>query len=196
VTRHATRVAVIRSCHVSQEISMIKLKTQLSVVIANRPGVLERICDLLGAQRINIEGLSAYGELEHGIIRLVTSDADHAATLLTEAGFVVTRTEIVAVRLPNRPAGLARLARRLSEHRINIDYAYGSAAAAGRMATLYLRVANPARASELLAKRGPARRSRTASAQGTKTRPSAATSRGRKRTANERRTVRRPRGQR
>ena len=52
---------------------MAKIKTQLSVVTANRPGILNRICDKLGSHQVNIEGLSAYGEREHGIIRLLKS---------------------------------------------------------------------------------------------------------------------------
>lgn len=135
---------------------MFKVKTQLSVVIANRPGILSKICDMLGSHKINIEGLSAYGEREHGIIRLVTSDPERSAELLSNSGFLVTRTSILSVKLTNRPAGLARLARQLAAHRINIDYSYGSSAAAGRMATIYLRVANPDRASMLLNSTPPA----------------------------------------
>ncbi len=132
---------------------MIRVKTQLSVVIENRPGILTRICDALSSHNINIEGFSAYGEIEHGIIRLVTDDPERAVDLLADRGFLVTRTDVVAVKLANRPSGLLRLARQLADQDINIDYAYGSAAQAGRMATLYMRVTDPQHASQLLAEK-------------------------------------------
>jgi hypothetical protein len=184
---------------------MFKVKTQLSVVIANRPGILSKICDKLGSHQINIEGLSAYGEREHGIVRLVTSDPDRAAQLLSDAGFLVTRTDILAVKLTNRPAGLARLARQLAAHRINIDYSYGSAASAGRMATIYLRVANPARACQLLGTSAPGAKqpARPARARDERTRADAGDRTGGKkntatkvRTSRDRRTVRGPRSRR
>jgi hypothetical protein len=133
---------------------MVRLKIQLSIVIENRPGVLTRICDALASHNLNIEGFSAYGETEHGIVRLITDNPDRAADVLADRGFLVTRAEVLSVKLANRPAGLLRLARRLADRRINIDYAYGSAAQAGRMATLYLRVADPRRAAEALADKG------------------------------------------
>ncbi len=134
---------------------MIRVKTQLSVVIENRPGVLTRLCDALSSHNINIEGFSAYGETEHGIVRIVTEDAERAVDILADRGFLVTRTDVVAVKLANRPAGLLRLARQLADQDINIHYAYGSAGQAGRLATLYLRVDEPQRASQLLAEKKP-----------------------------------------
>ena len=186
---------------------MTKIKTQLSVVIANRPGILSDICDKLGSHQINIEGLSAYGEREHGIIRLVTSDAARAADILADAGLLVTRTEIVAVKLTNRPAGMARLARKLSKHRINIDYSYGSSAAGGRMATIYLRVANPERACQLLGssssskKKRPARAAKAVGAKPTGSTQAQASKPAKKpasggRVRRDRQTVRAPRGRR
>jgi hypothetical protein len=129
---------------------MIRVKTQLSVVIENRPGILSRICDALASHKINIEGFSAYGETEHGIVRLITSDPDRSASILGDRGLLVTRTEVLTVKLANRPAGLLRLARRLADRGINIDYAYGSSSAAGRMATLYMRVEDPQHACKVL----------------------------------------------
>jgi hypothetical protein len=134
---------------------MIRVKTQLSVVIENRPGVLTRLCDALSSHNINIEGFSAYGETEHGIVRIVTEDAERAVDILADRGFLVTRTDVVAVKLANRPAGLLRLARQLAAEEINIHYAYGSAGQAGRLATIYLRVDEPQRASQLLAEKKP-----------------------------------------
>ena len=129
---------------------MIRVKTQLTIVIENRPGILTRICDALGSHNINIEGFSAYGETEHGVVRLVTDDPARALDVLADRGFLVTRSDVVAVKLANRPAGLLRLARQLAAHHINIEYAYGSAGMAGRVATLYLRVAEPQRVAQVL----------------------------------------------
>lgn len=129
---------------------MIRVKTQLSIVTENRPGIIIRICDALGSHNINIEGFSAYGETEHGVVRLVTDDPPRALDVLADRGFLVTRSDVVAVKLANRPAGLLRLARQLATHEINIEYAYGSAGQAGRVATLYVRVADPQRVAQIL----------------------------------------------
>jgi hypothetical protein len=129
---------------------MIRVKTQLSVIIENRPGNLTSICDALGSHNINIEGFSAYGETEHGVVRLVTDDPARALDVLADRGFLVTRSDVLAIKLANRPAGLLRLARHLAANDINIEYAYGSAGMAGRVATLYVRVADPQRVAKVL----------------------------------------------
>ncbi len=129
---------------------MIRVKTQLSVVIENSPGILTRICDALGSHNINIEGFSAHGETEHGVVRLITDDPARGLDVLADRGFLVTRSDVVAVKLANRPAGLLRLARQLAAHHISIEYAYGSAGQAGRVATLYVRVADPHRTAQIL----------------------------------------------
>ena len=144
---------------------MIRVKTQLSIVIENRPGILTRICDALGSHNINIEGFSAYGETEHGVVRLITDDPARALDVLADRGFLVTRSDVMAVKLANRPAGLLRLARQLATHNINIEYAYGSAGQAGRVATLYVRVADPQRVAQILSdKKGLASAKRAARA--------------------------------
>ncbi len=60
------------------------------------------------------------------LIRFVTSDADESAKLLDEAGYTVTRNEVILSTLEHRPGRLAAISDCLAREGINIDYTYGS----------------------------------------------------------------------
>jgi hypothetical protein len=98
--------------------------TQLTVFLENRSGRLAEVADLLGAGGINIRGFSTTEAAEYGIVRLIVSDPDRARALLHDAGFSTHFSEVICVRVPDEPGGLARVLDQLAAAGASIDYLY------------------------------------------------------------------------
>jgi hypothetical protein len=112
---------------------------QLSVFVENKPGLLARPCVVLAEAGINLLTLSLADTQQFGILRLIVRDWQRARDVLTEAGFAVTATEVVAIEVPDRPGGLAELLKLLERAKINVEYMYAFTASLGARAVLVFR---------------------------------------------------------
>jgi hypothetical protein len=98
--------------------------TQLAVFLANRPGALARVCEALAKAGINIHALATSDTIDHSVVRMVVSDPTRALMLLGEAGVLALESEVLMLETENEPGVLARIAERLAEAKVNIEYAY------------------------------------------------------------------------
>ncbi|MGO8685272.1 MAG: ACT domain-containing protein [Thermoleophilia bacterium] len=98
--------------------------TQLTVFLENRSGRLAEVADMLGKQGINIRGFSTTEAAEYGIVRLIVSDPERARQMLHEAGFTTHFSQVICVRVPDEPGGLARVLDELAAQDISLDYLY------------------------------------------------------------------------
>jgi hypothetical protein len=99
--------------------------TQISIFLENKKGRLFDVCNILGANGINIRALNIAETEEFGILRIVVNKPDLAVKVLKDNGFVAHLTDIVAVEVEDRPGGLAEILKILSEKDINVEYMYG-----------------------------------------------------------------------
>jgi hypothetical protein len=98
--------------------------TQLTLFLENRSGRLAEVADLLGKAGINIRGFSTTEAAEYGIVRLIVTDPDKARTLLHDAGFTTHFSQVICVRVPDEPGGLARVLDQVAAAGVSIDYLY------------------------------------------------------------------------
>lgn len=97
---------------------------QISVFLENKSGRLAHVTRVLGDAGINIRALSIADTSDFGILRLIVNDPVKAYKILKEAGFTVSETEVIAVRMPDSPGGLASVLDQMSEENFNIEYLY------------------------------------------------------------------------
>jgi len=102
----------------------VETATQLAVFLANRPGALVRVCEALANAEINIHALATSDTVDHTVVRMVVSDPTKALMLLGEAGVLALETEELTIETKSQPGVLAKIAERLAEAEINIEYAY------------------------------------------------------------------------
>jgi hypothetical protein len=98
--------------------------TQLTVFLENRSGRLAEVADLLGTAGINIRGFSTTEAAEYGIVRLIVTDPDKGRALLHDAGFTTHFSQVICVRVPDEPGGLARVLDQVAAAGASIDYLY------------------------------------------------------------------------
>lgn len=97
---------------------------QLSVFLENKAGRLSSVTRALGEAGINIRALSIADTSDFGILRIIVNDPERAYKILKEAGFTVSETEVIAVRVQDSPGGLASVLEQMSEANLNIEYLY------------------------------------------------------------------------
>jgi hypothetical protein len=137
---------------------MIETMVQFSVFMANKPGLLGRICRGLAAAKVNIVAMTMMDAKEHGVLRLVAKDADKAKAALHDMNLSMTQTRVLAVSMPNRPGAVADVCEKLSANRVPISYLYSTTGAAGGKATAIFNVQNMDKAVRVLeSKRGSGR---------------------------------------
>jgi len=124
--------------------------TQFSVALENRPGSLAQACSELAAKAVNIEAIMAPDARGLGTVRLVVNHTDTARKVLQAMGIKFTEDQVLAVRLSDRPGALGRITRKLAEHDINIEYAYGSIEKGAPKALVIVAVSNLEKAAALL----------------------------------------------
>ena len=102
----------------------IESATQLAVFLANRPGALARVCAALAQAGINIHALATADTIDHSVIRMVVSDPTKALMLLGETGTLALESEVLMIEGANEPGMLGKIAERLADANVNIEYAY------------------------------------------------------------------------
>jgi hypothetical protein len=112
---------------------------QISIFIENKSGRLAEITRILGDAGINIRALSLADTSDFGILRLIVNDVETAKTVLKEKGFTVSKTEVVAVEVPDHPGGLSSLLQTLDADQINVEYMYAFVERCGGNAVIIFR---------------------------------------------------------
>ncbi len=112
--------------------------------VPNTPGILAKVAKALADAELNITAFTA----DANRVRILTDTAAAAVRALADFGIVATEHHVLAISLEDRPGRLAEITGRLADAGINIEVAFGD----GRAGTLYLRVADHARAQAALAR--------------------------------------------
>lgn len=127
---------------------------QISVFLENKSGRLAHVTRVLGDAGINIRALSIADTSDFGILRLIVNDPVKAHKILKEAGFTVSETEVIAVRMPDTPGGLASVLDQMSEENLNIEYLYAFLGMRGSDALVIFKVEDIKKAKISFKKKG------------------------------------------
>ena len=128
----------------------MQITKQLALFLENRPGTLARACDALSAAKINIYAISSSDTVDHIVVRMVVSDPARALFVFEEHGTLVVEDDVLMITGDNKPGSLAKIAHRLSEAKVNIEYAYCATPPEAKKGLLVLRVSDARKAMKAL----------------------------------------------
>jgi hypothetical protein len=128
----------------------IESATQLAVFLANRPGALARVCEALAKAEINIHALATSDTVDHSVVRMVVSDPTKALMLLGEAGVLALESDVLVIETDNKPGVLAKIAERLAESEVNIEYVYLAGSPKAAKGLIILRPSDVEKAQSVL----------------------------------------------
>ena len=97
---------------------------QISVNLDNVPGKLQRMSQLLGAERINIRAISIVSMSDTSTVRLVADDPGKAINVLKASGYSVEEADVIVAKVPDHPGGLQAILKPLEKANINVLYLY------------------------------------------------------------------------
>ena len=128
----------------------MQITKQLAIFLDNRPGMLARVADALANARINIYAISTSDTVDHSVIRMVLSDYRKAIHVFEEHGTLVIEDDVLMIEGSNKPGELARLAQKLADAKINIEYCYCATPSEAKKGLMIMRVSNAAKALKVL----------------------------------------------
>jgi hypothetical protein len=128
----------------------MQITKQLAIFLDNRPGMLARVADALAEAKINIYAITTSDTVDHSVIRLVVSDYRRALHVFEERGTLAVEDDVIMVDGSNKPGEMARIAHKLANAKINIEYCYSATSPDARKGVMILRVSNPAKALKVL----------------------------------------------
>jgi len=90
-------------------------------LVEDRPGMLAKAVQALGAVGINLEG---HAEMS-GVVHVLTDDLRATRKALEAAGFIVVGEQHVVIVTPeDRPGSAAGIYRRIADAKVNIRFCY------------------------------------------------------------------------
>lgn len=123
---------------------------QLAIFLENRPGTLARVCDALAEHKINIYAISTSDTVDHIVMRLVVNDYRKALHVFEEHGTLVVEDDVLLIEGDNKPGSLSKIAHKLADKKINIEYAYCATPPSAKKGLLVLRVNDAKKALKVL----------------------------------------------
>lgn len=97
---------------------------QISLFAENKPGRLASVANKLKSAGVNIRAFTIAESGDFGIIRMVVDKSDYAHSVLRDAGFTVSETEVLGIEMDDVPGSMSTIAEVFGEADINLDYAY------------------------------------------------------------------------
>lgn len=123
---------------------------QISVFLENVPGRLATLCNTLERNGIDLRAMATSEGSEYGVVRMLVDDVPRAETVLRDAGLPFSTVDILALEVSDAPGALGRVAVRLAEAGINVEYAYATSVAGNARALCVFKVSNPREAEATL----------------------------------------------
>lgn len=98
--------------------------SQISVFTESKPGHLLKVLKTFQAADVNVRGYAVSDTGEYGIARFIVDKPEEATAALREAGAAYTTTQVLCLKLADKPGELARIMGVLADCGINISYSY------------------------------------------------------------------------
>ena len=124
---------------------------EFTIRLEDRPGTLGKLCQTLAEENVNILAYQQFAQDRgQGSVRLVVDHPDKTRATLDRQRADYRENDVAKVTLANRPGELARVASRLGEQGINIDYGYSGVEPGANTSFLILGVADAGKALKLV----------------------------------------------
>ena len=123
---------------------------EFTVFLEDRAGTLGKICQALADHGVNILALDSFPSGGKSVTRFIVDNPAAFNVALEGARLTYTAGDVLMLKLPNQPGEIARVASRLGEASININYAYCGLESGTNSPLVFFGVSEIARAAQIL----------------------------------------------
>jgi hypothetical protein len=124
---------------------------EISFSIPNRVGLLSEVTTAIAGLKVNINAICAYSMENNAFFMLTTSSNAKAKKALASLGVGIEEKDVVQVEVSNRPGELQKVAKKIADAGIDIQYVY--ATTGGGKATCVFKSADDQRAIKVVNKK-------------------------------------------
>ena len=97
---------------------------EFDVYVQDKPGELAKVCEMLGGHGVNIKAVASERSANRPMIKVVTDDEATTKSALLRSGIAYDIKDVIAVKMPDRPGELGKVARKLARAMVNVDSIY------------------------------------------------------------------------
>jgi hypothetical protein len=114
---------------------------EMSFTMPNKAGLLSEVSRAIAGAGVNITAICAYAMGNTAYFMLTTASNVKAKKALEPLGVAIEERDVVEVELLNRPGELQKVAKRIANAGIDIEYMYATAGA-GKSTTCIFKTAD------------------------------------------------------
>jgi len=124
---------------------------EIGLTMANKVGLLSEVTAAVARAKVNITAMCAYAMENTAYFMLTTDSNAKAKKALASLGVGMEEKDVVEVELPNKSGELQKVAKRIADAGIDIEYMY-AAAGAGKTAICVFKTADDKKAIKVINK--------------------------------------------
>jgi hypothetical protein len=124
---------------------------EISFTMPNKAGLLSGVSRAISGASVNITAICAYAMGDTAYFMLTTASNVKTKKALESWGVAIEERDVVEVELLNRPGELQKVAKRIADAGIDIEYMYATAGA-GKSTTCVFKTTNDMKAIKVINK--------------------------------------------
>jgi hypothetical protein len=129
--------------------AMAKKVKEIHFEMTNRVGLLSGVTGVLAEAKVNIAAICAYEMEKKGYFMLTVDSNAKARRALGTLGAKIEESDAVSVEVPNRVGELEKVARKIGDAGIDIEYIYATVGT-GETATCIFKTADDKKAIKVI----------------------------------------------
>lgn len=127
---------------------------QTSIFLENSQGQLALITGILADAGIDLRALYIAESQNYGMLRLITDNCEKTVEVLKQNDFVASVSDVLALRLPDRPGSLSEALNVLNDNGIDISYMYSVFSRFEGVCFMIMKLSDAARSEKVLTENG------------------------------------------
>lgn len=100
---------------------------EISFEMANKVGLLSEVTAAIAGAKVNVNAICAYGMEGAGYFMLTTNSNAKVKKALAPFGVAIEERDVVEVEVSDKPGELQKVARKIADAGIDIEYMYATA---------------------------------------------------------------------
>jgi len=115
---------------------------EISFTVPNKVGLLSEVTAAIAGAKVNITAICAYGMGNTAYFMLTADSNAKAKKALSPLGIKIEEKDVVEVEVPDKPGELQKIARKIADAGIDIEYMYATASSSKKETCIFMTADN------------------------------------------------------
>ena len=116
---------------------------EISFTVPNKVGLLSEVTAAIAGAKVNITAICAYGMGNTAYFMLIAESNAKAKKALSPLGIKIEEKDVVEVEVPDKPGELQKIAKKIADAGIDIEYMYATASSGKKETCIFMTADNP-----------------------------------------------------